>query len=114
MSKRKPRVDRIEVIKGRRQELDDRIKELLKEERIAEKKKRDRRISKRGGLLESISPDTIPLTDEQFNDFLQAVLSSDLARRTLDRITAKVEEVTAPPVVEVTPEVEEVGEVVTF
>jgi len=114
MSKRKPRTTRIEEIKNQRQELAEKIKELEQKEREVEKKKRNQRISKRGGLLESLLPDIIPLTDEQLNDFLQAVLSSDLARRTLDGITAKAEEVTTPPIVEVTPEVEEIGEVVTF
>lgn len=41
------------------------------------------------GLFESLLPDTIPLTEEQFKIFLEKTLLSDYSRRILDGLTAQ-------------------------
>jgi hypothetical protein len=41
------------------------------------------------GLFESLVPDTIPLTEEQFKTFLEKTVMSDQARRILDGMTAR-------------------------
>jgi len=114
MNTRKTTADKIEAAKLLRQQADNEVKRLLQVERAEERKKRNHRICKRGGLLEKLLPDIIPLSDEQFQVFLEKVMLSESARRTLDGITAQVAEPTTPPAVEVTPTIEEESEVVTF
>ena len=75
-------------------QLENRHKELRQQAKEEERKARTHRICKRGGLLESLLPETIPLTDEQFKAFLEKALLSDYSRRTLERFTAQG--VTAP------------------
>ena len=41
------------------------------------------------GLFESLVPDTIPLTEEQFKTFLEKTVCADHARRILDGLTAQ-------------------------
>ena len=41
------------------------------------------------GLFESLVPDTIPLTEEQFKTFLEKTVMTDHARRILDELTAQ-------------------------
>ena len=41
------------------------------------------------GLFESLVPDTIPLTEEQFKTFLEKTVMTDHARRILDGLTAQ-------------------------
>ena len=41
------------------------------------------------GLFESLVPETIPLTEEQFKTFLEKTVMTDHARRILDGLTAQ-------------------------
>ena len=41
------------------------------------------------GLFESLVPDSIPLTEEQFKTFLEKTVMSDHVRRILDGMTAQ-------------------------
>ena len=41
------------------------------------------------GLFESLVPDSIPLTEEQFKTFLEKTVMTDHARRILDELTAQ-------------------------
>ena len=65
------------------------MKRLLQQQKEQERKDRTRRLCKRAGLLESLLPDTIPLTDEQFKTLLEKALLSDYSRRILDGLTAQ-------------------------
>jgi len=53
-----------------------------------ERKKRDRRIYKRAGLLESLLPDTAHLTDEQFTTFLHRTVGNKFGSDKLAEIIA--------------------------
>jgi len=81
----KTTTEKIEAVKLQKQQLDNEMKRLQQQERAEERKRRNHRICKRGGLLEKLLPDTIPLSDEQFQAFLEKVLLSDSTRRTLER-----------------------------
>ena len=48
------------------------------------------------GLFESMLPDTIPLSEEQFKTFLEKALLSDSTRRILDGLTAQGNTTAAP------------------
>lgn len=41
------------------------------------------------GLFESMLPDTIPLTEEQFKTFLEKTVATDQSRRLLAELTAQ-------------------------
>ena len=54
--------------------------------------------------MESLLPDIITLTDEQFKSFLEKTLLTDFTRRTLDTITAQDTAAAAPRPAETTRE----------
>jgi len=95
MTNRKTTTEKIQAERERKQQIDNEIKRLLQQERAEERKKRNHRICKRGGLLEKLLPDTIALTDEQFEQFLKKVMLNDQTRRTLERYTAQGEKAPA-------------------
>ena len=61
----------IEASAKRIQEEQRRLKQLEKQQAERERKDRNHRLCKRHGFLESILPDTINLTDEQFQAFVK-------------------------------------------
>ena len=65
-----------------------RLKEMMQKQKEQDRKARNHRLCERGGYLESILPDTIPLTAEQFKTFLDKTLLTDHARRILGSVTA--------------------------
>jgi len=86
---RKTTTEKITGIQTQIQQLENQRKRLVKQHNEEERKKRTHRICKRGGLIESLLPETIPLTDEQFKAFIEKTLLSGFARKTLDGLTAQ-------------------------
>ena len=76
--------ERLTTVEEQIKQLENRKKLLLQQQKTQERKERDHRLCKRGGYLEKIVPDSIPLTDEQFYQFLDKTLAGDYARRILD------------------------------
>ena len=68
------------------------IQKLKKEQRAA----RTRRLCNRHGLLESMLPDTITLTDEQYKTFLEKTTANNHGRRVLAEIMAQGNATLAP------------------
>ncbi len=60
------------------------------------RKDRTKRLCKRMGLFESMLPDTITLTDEQFQIFLEKTIITEHSHRILDRLTAHNIQTTVP------------------
>ena len=89
MSTRKPLSEQIEAAQAEIKQKENRLKELLQKHRAQERKERTHRLCERGGYLESILPETIPLTDEQFKSFLDKTLLTDFARRILNGLAAQ-------------------------
>jgi len=85
----KTRVERIASIDEEMSKLAEQRKTLLEAHRAQERKARTRRLCQRGGLLEKMLPDTIPLSDEQFQSFLEKIVANDYGRRTLATFTAQ-------------------------
>jgi hypothetical protein len=69
-------------------QLENQRKELLQKERDEERKARNHRLCKRGGLVEKLLPDLIVLTDEQFQIFLNKTLLTEHTRRVICDLTA--------------------------
>ena len=88
MSTRKTLNEQITAAQEEIRQREARLKELLQKHKVQERKERTHRLCERGGYLESIMPDTIPLTAEQFKTFLDKTLLTDHARRILNNVTA--------------------------
>ena len=89
MSSTKTTGERIETLQEKIQQLENQKKQLLQKQKAQERTARNHRLCKRGAYLESIVPDTIPLTDEQFYQFLDKTLKTDFAQKILDGFTAQ-------------------------
>ncbi len=61
----------------------------MQQQKEQERKDRTKRLCKRAGLLESLLPGTIPLTDEQFKAFLEKTLITEHSRHILTEIQAE-------------------------
>jgi len=92
----KTTVEKIEGINQEIEQLKNRQKQLQQKHKSEERKARTKRLCSRAGLLESMLPDTITLTDEQFKLFLEKTAANDFGRRTLVNIAEK-SVATAPP-----------------
>ena len=66
----KTKLERVEIIDEEIAQLLNRRKELMQQHREQERKERTKRLCRRMGLFESLVPDSIPLTEEQFRTFL--------------------------------------------
>ena len=89
MSTRRTTAERIEAEIKRKKQTEEEIKRLLQQQKTEERKARTRRLIIRGGMLESLLPDTIAMSDEQFNDFLKRTTANDYGRRALTEFTAE-------------------------
>jgi hypothetical protein len=85
----KTRVEKIDSILLEIQQLENKRKKLLAEQKEQDRRDRTKRLCKRMGLFESMLPDTIPLTDEQFKTFLEKTVTTDHSRRVLSGLAAQ-------------------------
>ena len=85
----KTKAEKITSIEEEIRQLENRRRQLVQEQKAQERKDRTKRLCRRMGLFESLVPDTIPLTEEQFKTFLEKTVMSDQARRILDELTAR-------------------------
>jgi len=83
----KTTVEKIEEAKAKITQYENHMKQLVQKQKSEERKARTKRLCSRAGLLESLLPDTITLTDEQFKTFLEKTTANDFGRRTLANIT---------------------------
>lgn len=77
------RTERIAEIKAERERLANKAKELLQTQRAQDRKDRTKRLCRRMGLFESLLPETITLTDEQFQSFLEQTVTTEQGRKLL-------------------------------
>jgi len=89
MTKPRPLNERIESAKTEIKQRESRLKALLQKQKTKERKERTHRLCQRGGFLECILPDTIPLSLEQFRGFLEKTLLTDYAQRKLREMQAQ-------------------------
>ena len=67
----KTRLEKIENIRETIQQQQNQIKNLLQAQKAQDRKDRTRRLCQRMGLIESMLPDTVTLTDDLFKTFLE-------------------------------------------
>jgi len=97
----KTRAERITNIEAEIQQLENQRKKLLQEQKLSgktgqtasasawERKDRTNRLCKRMGHLESLLPETIALTEEQFKAFLDKTVANSFGRRILAEIKSQ-------------------------
>ena len=84
--------NRLEKIKGyddQIAQLMNRKKQEMQKHKAEERKARTKRLCSRMGLIESIIPDTITLTEEQFEKFVKQHIANDHGRRILAKFTVQ-------------------------
>ncbi len=92
----KTKLEKIAGIEEEIRQLENRRRQLVQEQKAQERKDRTKRLCRRMGLFESLVPDSIPLTEEQFKTFLEKTVMTDQARRILDGLTAQNAPTAAP------------------
>ena len=85
----KSKIEKIASIEEEIRQLKERQRLLQQQHNAQERKDRTKRLRRRMGLFESLLPDTIPLTDEQFKTFLAKTVNTEQSRRILDELTAQ-------------------------
>ncbi|MDL2225421.1 DUF3847 domain-containing protein [Eubacteriales bacterium OttesenSCG-928-M02] len=81
--------ERIADAKLKIEQEQNRMKLLIQAQKKEERNARTKRLCSRMGLFESMLPDTIPLTDEQFKIFLEKTVTTEHSRRILDGLTTQ-------------------------
>ncbi|HCA30749.1 MAG TPA: hypothetical protein DEP23_14955 [Ruminococcaceae bacterium] len=84
----KTKTEKIADIQAQIEQLKNQEKRLMQQQKEQERKDRTKRLCKRMGLLESMLPDTIPLTEEQFKIFLERTIITEHSRHILTEIQA--------------------------
>ena len=85
----KTKLEKIAGIEEEIRQLENRRRQLVQEQKAQERKDRTKRLCRRMGLFESLLPDTITLTEEQFKTFLEKTIMTEHSRRILDELTAQ-------------------------
>ncbi len=80
----KTKAEKIAAIELQMTQLENQRKKLIQEKKQQERKDRTKRLCKRMGLFESMLPESISLTDEQFHIFLEKTVATEQSRRLLD------------------------------
>ena len=89
MSKLQNLNNQIEKVQEEIRQKENRIKELVAKQKAEEKKARNHRLCKRHGLLESLLPEIIEITDEQYKTFLERAVANNYGRDILAKIIAQ-------------------------
>ena len=84
----KTKAEKIAAIELQMTQLENQRKKLIQEQKQQERKDRTKRLCKRMGLFESMLPESISLTDEQFQIFLEKTIAAEHSRRILDSLPA--------------------------
>jgi len=92
----KTRTERIDSIDEQIKQLANQRKQLIQKEKSQERKDRTRRLCQRMGLFEKMLPESITLTDDLFQTFLEKTILTDQSRRILDGLTAQNTAAAAP------------------
>lgn len=86
----KTKIEKIAGIEEEIRQLENKRRQLVQAQKAQERKDRTKRLCKRMGLFESLLPESISLTDEQFQIFLEKIRPHRAEPcRILDGLTAR-------------------------
>ena len=77
----KTKIEKIAGIEEEIRQLENKRRQLVQAQKAQERKDRTKRLCKRMGLFESLLPESISLTDEQFQIFLEKTVLTEQSRR---------------------------------
>ena len=100
----KTKLERIASIEEQIAQLKNQQKQLAQKHKAEERKARTRRLCQRMGLFESMLPDTVALTDEQFKTFLERTVANGHGRRELAKIAPQGNATPDPAKAETSPQ----------
>ena len=83
----KTKIEKIAGIEEEIRQLENKRRQLVQAQKAQERKDRTKRLCKRMGLFESLVPDSVSLTDEQFKAFLERTITTEHSRRILAELT---------------------------
>ena len=95
MASNKSTTEKIELQREKMVQMENELKRLMRQQKEEERKARTRRICQRGGLIESLLPDTIILSDERFKAFLEKTIANKFGRDMLSSLKTEQEKETA-------------------
>ena len=72
----RPIDEQVQNVRDKIQELQNKEKRLLNQQKEADRKARTKRLIERGAILESILPNSIELTNEQFKVLIEEMVAS--------------------------------------
>ena len=85
----KTKTERITGIEEQIKQLEAQKKQLIQKQKKEERSARTKRLCSRHGLLESMLPEIITITDEQYKAFLERAVTNDYGRGILSKIIAR-------------------------
>ena len=85
----KTKAEKIADIEMQMAQLENQRKKLIQQQKQQERTDRKKRHCKRMGLFESLLPETIQLTDEQFKSFLEQTVATEHSRSLLGGLAAQ-------------------------
>lgn len=88
MSTRRSITDRVSAKREQIEQMKNDLKRLEQEEKNAERKARTKRLCGRAGFLESILPETIGLTDENFKTFVKNHIANGYGKSAIKKLMA--------------------------
>ena len=86
MSNKKSYAEQIEAAQLEIKQKEAFIKQLKQKQKDQERKDRTHRLCKRGGMVESMLPDLIKLSDEQFEDFVEKCLLTGYTAKIISKL----------------------------
>ncbi len=92
----KTTMEKIESVQEQIRQLENHKKRLLQAQKEQERKTRTRRLCKRAGLFERLLPETVTLTDAQFEIFLKKTVANDYGKRVLAALAEQGSSAGAP------------------
>jgi hypothetical protein len=89
--------DKLAQAQLEKEQAEARIKQLIQQQKAQERKDRNHRLCKRGGLVEKLLPDLAKLTDAQFETFVDKTLLSGFAEKVLKQLVPPPSDPTNEP-----------------
>ena len=85
----KTTAEKIAIKREQIQQLQNEEKQLIQKQKEQDRKDRTKRLCSRHGLLESMLPEIITITEEQYKTFLERAVTSEKGREILSKIISQ-------------------------
>ena len=93
----KTKLEKIAALDTEIQQLENRRKQLLQQQKEQDRKARTKRLIERGAILESLIPNAAMLTNEQIKVFLEQTVHGEHACKILENLNSQSKAATTDP-----------------